>query len=232
MNIIINGGTRGIGKETALALAREKNNMIIITGRNSEALEMLSSNAVNKNIIALRLDISHFEEEEEMFVSSVKKHFENIDILVNNAGELILKDFRDFSQKEARRLMEVNFVGPAGMIKCLEPLMKEGSHIVNISSMGGYQGSSKYRGLSYYSASKAALACLTECLAGEFSQRGIVVNCLALGAVNTEMFMEAFPGLQAPVSSKEMASFIADFALNGNKYFNGRVIPVTLGNPR
>lgn len=232
MNIVINGGTRGIGKEVALNLAGQKNNRIIVTGRNREALEKLSLNAVNKNIFTVRLDISHFEEEEEMFVSSVKEHFESIDILVNNAGELILKDFMNFSQKEARHLMEVNFVGPAGMIKCLEPLMKEGSHIVNIASMGGYQGSSKYRGLSYYSASKAALACLTECLAGEFNQRGIAVNCLALGAVQTEMFEEAFPGLQAPVSSAEMASFITDFALNGSKYFNGRVIPVTLGDPK
>ncbi|MCK7533451.1 MAG: SDR family oxidoreductase [Marinilabiliales bacterium] len=100
--------------------------------------------------------------------------------------------------------------------------MKKGAHIVNISSMGGYQGSSKYKGLSYYSASKAAISCLSECLAGEFSGTGITVNCLALGAVQTEMFEEAFPGSQAPVSTMEMAQFIVNFALNGNRFFNGK----------
>jgi NAD(P)-dependent dehydrogenase (short-subunit alcohol dehydrogenase family) len=232
MNIIINGGTRGIGRELALKFAGQKNNRIIVTGSNNEALQKLSSIAVNKNIFTIRIDLAHFEEEEKMFVSAVKEHFRNIDILVNNAGALILKDFIDFSQKEARHLMEVNFMGPAGMIKCLEPLMIAGSHVINISSMGGFQGSSKYSGLSYYSASKAALACLTECLAGEFSKRGIIINCLALGAVGTEMFAEAFPGIQAPVSAEEMASFIAEFAINGRKYFNGKVIPVSLSDPK
>jgi NAD(P)-dependent dehydrogenase (short-subunit alcohol dehydrogenase family) len=110
-------------------------------------------------------------------------------------------------------------------------LMPYGSHIINISSMGGFQGSSKYRGLSYYSASKAAIACLSECLAEEFSESGIRVNCLALGSVQTEMLAEAFPGYKAPVDASEMAHFISDFALNGSKYFNGKIIPVAINNP-
>lgn len=232
MNIIINGATRGIGKELALKFATQKNNKIFITGRNSEALLKLSSEAINRNIFTFRIDMAHFEEVEGKFLIAIKEQFQDIDILINNAGSLILRDFTDFNIKDARYLMEVNFIGPAGLIKCLEPLMKSGSHIVNISSMGGFQGSSKYRGLSYYSASKAALACLTECLAGEFNERGIIVNCLALGAVQTEMFEEAFPGLSAPVNTEEMASFIADFAINGSKYFNGKVIPVSLGDPK
>ena len=105
------------------------------------------------------------------------------------------------------------------------------SHIVNISSMGGFQGSIKFRGLSYYSASKAALACLTECLATEFSEARINVNCLALGAVQTEMLNEAFPGYKAPVEAKEMAEFISDFAIKGHKFFNGKILPVAIGNP-
>ena len=109
--------------------------------------------------------------------------------------------------------------------------MTDGSHIVNITSMGGFQGSSKYKGLAYYSASKAALACLTECLATEFSEAGIKVNCLALGAVQTEMFEEAFPGYKAPVDAREMGEFIADFALKGHKFFNGKILPVAVGNP-
>jgi len=109
--------------------------------------------------------------------------------------------------------------------------MPSGSHIVNISSMGGFQGSAKYAGLSYYSASKAALACLTECLANEFKEYGISMNCLALGSVQTEMFEEAFPGYKAPVDVKQMAEFISGFALTGHKFFNGKILPVAVGNP-
>ena len=97
--------------------------------------------------------------------------------------------------------------------------------------MGGFQGSAKYKGLSVYSASKAALACLTECLALEFKEYGISVNCLALGAVQTEMFNEAFPGSEAPLDAEQMAEYISGFALNGHKYFNGKILPVAAGNP-
>jgi NAD(P)-dependent dehydrogenase (short-subunit alcohol dehydrogenase family) len=109
--------------------------------------------------------------------------------------------------------------------------MQKGSHIVNISSMGGYQGSTKYRGLSYYSASKAALSSLTECLSEEFRESGIIVNCLALGSVGTGMLEKAFPGYKAPVNTTEMAEFISWFAINGSKIFNGKVLPVALSNP-
>ena len=231
MNIIINGGTRGIGKEIVLLMAAEKSNRLLVTGRNSVALKELSAGAVNRNIFTHTTDISAFKGKKELFLEAVTRYFENIDILVNNAGYLVHSDFMDFDEKEARKLMETNFFGPASVIRLLQPLMKKGSHIINISSMGGYQGSSKYRGMSYYSASKAALSCLSECLAGEFGESGIAVNCLALGSVQTEMFEEAFPGLKAPVTAKEMAKFIADFALNGNKYFNGKVIPVAFSDP-
>ena len=97
--------------------------------------------------------------------------------------------------------------------------------------MGGFQGSSKYRGLSYYSAAKAALSCLSECLAEEFREDGIIVNCLALGSVQTEMLEEAFPGYKAPVSAREMAELIADFAVKGSRFFNGKIIPVAFSNP-
>lgn len=103
------------------------------------------------------------------------------------------------------------------------------AHIINIGSFGGFQGSSKFSGLAAYSSSKAALANLTECLAEEFKNKNISVNCLALGAVETEMFREAFPGNSAPVNAATMAEFIAWFVVNGSKFFNGKILPVTLG---
>jgi NAD(P)-dependent dehydrogenase (short-subunit alcohol dehydrogenase family) len=175
--------------------------------------------------------MSLFDIQNEKFIAAVSKHFGRVDILINIAGYLIAKDFLQMTNDEARLMMETNFFGPASLIRVLKPIMSSGSHIVNISSMGGFQGSAKYKELSYYSASKAALACLTECLANEFTEYGISINCLALGAVQTEMLEEAFPGYKAPVDAKQMAEFIAGFALTGHKFFNGKILPVAINNP-
>jgi NAD(P)-dependent dehydrogenase (short-subunit alcohol dehydrogenase family) len=231
MNIIINGGTRGIGRETALRFSDNIDNQVIVTGRNRKALSELAEKSKHKNIISVELDMSEFDNQSDEILKLVSGRFSKIDILINNAGMLIAGDFIRITSSDARKMMETNFLGPATFIRTLEPLMGRGSHIINISSMGGFQGSSKYKGLSYYSASKAALACLSECLAGEFLEKGISVNCLALGSVQTEMLNEAFPGYKAPVSAKEMAVFITDFAMTGSKFFNGKVIPLALGNP-
>ena len=229
MNILVNGGTRGIGKAVVDCLARENNNHILVTGRDKRALKSLTDKYTN--VSSLAIDISEFDLHADIFRNTVYNSFKKVDIIINLAGLLIAKEFSAFSNNEARMIMETNFFGPASIIRIMRPLLSKGSHIVNISSMGGFQGSVKYRGLSYYSASKAALACLSECLALEFSESGISVNCLALGSVQTEMLNEAFPGYKAPVTSKEMAEYICEFAINGNKYFNGKVIPVAVTNP-
>ena len=229
MNIIVIGGTRGIGKELVAIMAQDINNQILVTGRNEGALKIFSLRF--KNVRTLQLDPSDFDAKVELFRKMINDHFKGVDILINMAGFLVAKEFADIEIKEARMMMEINFFGPASVIRVLKPLMSHGSHILNIASMGGFQGSAKYKGLSYYSASKAALACLSECLAEEFKESGISVNCLALGSVKTEMFDEAFPGYKAPLDAKEMAEFISDFALKGHKYFNGKIIPVALNNP-
>ena len=229
MNIIVNGGTRGIGNEVVNYLAQDISNQILVTGRNLADLNSLS--VKYKNVHSLSIDMSVFDSHVEKFRQTVSDHFKRVDILINMAGSLIVKEFLDTANDEARLMMETNFFGPASVIRVLKPMMPLGSHIVNISSMGGFQGSSKYKGLSYYSASKAALACLTECLANEFTEYGISVNCLALGSVQTEMFEEAFPGYKAPVDAKQMGEFISNFALTGHKFFNGKILPVAVNNP-
>jgi NAD(P)-dependent dehydrogenase (short-subunit alcohol dehydrogenase family) len=229
MNIIVNGGTRGIGRETVINLAHNPNNQIIVTGRNKQSLSELS--AAFKNVMSYPLDISKVEKDGIKFTETVARHFKTTDILLNFAGFLVAKDFMEISDDESRLIMETNFFGPASLIRFIKPLMHTGSHIVNISSMGGFQGSVKFKGLSYYSASKAAIACLTECLATEFADSGIAVNCLALGAVQTEMLNEAFPGYKAPVEAQQMAEYIADFALKGHKFFNGKILPVAMSTP-
>ena len=229
MNIIIIGGTRGIGRETAITLARNPENRIFVTGRNLSSLNKLSQEF--ENIATFQMDLSTFDSLAEKFRKVIQSNFETVDILINMAGLLVNQNFMDISNVDARMIMEINFFGPASIIRMLKPSMKKGSHIVNISSMGGFQGSSKYTGLSYYSASKAAIASLSECLAEEFMESGVSVNCLALGSVNTEMLREAFPGYKSQVESEDIAEFIAGFAITGHKYFNGKILPVALNNP-
>ncbi|HEX2922126.1 MAG TPA: SDR family oxidoreductase [Bacteroidales bacterium] len=229
MNIIVNGGTKGIGREIVSKLASDNSNKLIVTGRTIELINEIS--ALYPNVSGISIDMSEFDFHAIKYLNHITSEFESVDVLINVAGMLVNIDFIDFPNYEARKIMETNFFGPASAIRLVKPLMKAGSHIINISSMGGYPGSSKYKGLSYYSSSKAALACLTECLAEEFKKSGVRVNCLALGSVQTEMLEKAFPGYKAPVTADEMANFISWFALYGQKVFNGKVLPVALSNP-
>jgi 3-oxoacyl-[acyl-carrier protein] reductase len=237
MNIIVTGASRGIGFQLALEFCKESSNRVLVISRNISGLEELrlkkEKTGLPGELIIMAFDLNECNEQKEELLKKIQNHFNHAHILVNNAGKLINKPFYEFSPEEAKSLFDVNFFSPASLIQILRPIFggKEHTHILNISSMGGYQGSAKFPGLSFYSASKAALAVLTECLAEEFRDENLFVNCLALGAVQTEMLEEAFPGYKAPVSAEEMAKWIADFSLNGHRYFNGKILPVSLSTP-
>jgi len=234
MNIIITGASSGIGFETALRFSNDEENKVIAISRDKNKLKYLSETALKQNaksqLITLVYDIS-VENNSENLQLLVKKEMGNVDILINNAGKLINKPFEELTIKEIREVYEVNVFGVMKTIQDLLPLMgKKQSHIVNIGSMGGVEGTSKFKGLSAYSSSKGALLILTECLAEEFKDKNISVNYLALGSVQTEMFNNAFPGYKAQVTSKDMAKFIVDFAINGFGCINGKVIRVSKGS--
>jgi 3-oxoacyl-[acyl-carrier protein] reductase len=226
MNVIISGASKGIGSEVAKLAASQGHNVLAIA-RNKENLEQLSN--TNKHIVSFVADLVSVDLTVQLkeWVESVGK----IDLLVNNAGQLINKPFMETSKEEFRTQFDVNVLSAINLCQAAVPWMSGTSHIVNITSMGGFQGSSKYSGLSAYSSSKGALSVLTECLAEEFRGKGISANALALGAVQTEMLEEAFPGFQAPVSAAEMAAYILNFGLTGHRYYNGIILPVTIGNP-
>lgn len=225
-NILITGGSRGIGKALVEHLAQEAQNKLLIISRTS-----LTTQA--HNVKCLSFDLMQIHQQEEYLYQQVSDYFDAIDILINNAGLLINKNFETITFDEAYRMAYLNYMAPAWLIRTLLPLLKRATHphVVNISSMGGFQGSSKYKGLSWYSSSKAALASITECMAVEFAPYNIAVNCLALGAVNTEMLQQAFPGYQAPIEPTQMARFIANFAKSAHEVMNGKIIPVALSNP-
>jgi len=231
MNIVISGASSGIGREVALKFSETSGNRIFALARNEAALKSLFAGAAHGNITGMAADITGTQSSLTELKNRIENEFHTVDILVNNAGYLVNKPFSEHSRKDISTIVSTNFTGPAAMINALLPMLVNGSHVVNISSMGGFQGSMKYPGLSFYSASKGALAVLTECLAAEFSGTGISFNCLCLGAVETQMFNAAFPGYKAPVSAPDMAAFIADFAEKGNKYFNGKILPVAVSVP-
>ncbi|MCU0459216.1 MAG: SDR family oxidoreductase [Bacteroidales bacterium] len=231
MNIVITGASAGIGREVALRLSQEPLNRIYAIARSRKSLLSLSEAAGNKNITSVPMDITSGRSS----LSELKKRLETeagrLDILINNAGYLVSKPFEEHTEDDVASSVSVNFTSAALLIAELIPLMGRGSHVVNIGSMGGYQGSLKFPGLAWYSATKGALAVLTECLAAEYADKGISFNCLCPGAVQTEMFQKAFPGFTAPVSPAEMGDFIADFAVKGNKFFNGKILPVAVSVP-
>lgn len=228
--ILITGASRGIGYDTVLELAKNPDNQIFALSRNKAKLEALQKAAGTTNVQIIPFDLVTFDEET---LAKKLKNVPSIDVLINNAGLLINKPFNSLNIKNWRTIFEVNLFGVVQLVQTLLPQLSAASkaHVVNIGSMGGVQGSSKFPGLSAYSASKAAIANLTECLAEELKDKNISVNCLALGAIQTEMLAEAFPGYEAPVTSKAMAAYLADFALNGHQFHNGKIIPVAVSTP-
>ncbi|MCG3164581.1 MAG: Oxidoreductase UcpA [Bacteroidia bacterium] len=237
MNIIVTGASQGIGYEVVKNFCRTlKSGKIITLSRNAENLEQLKNECDEINsfvrVIAVAADISSIKLQ-QTHASLFQNEMPHVDVLINNAGLLIKKNFSDLSEEDIYRVYNVNVFSVFRLVKILKPQMggKQTTHIVNISSMGGFQGSSKFAGLSAYSSSKGAVAVLTECLAEEFKNDNIKVNCLALGAAQTKMLEEAFPGYKAPLSAEQMASFISNFALTGSKIFNGKILPVSLSTP-
>ena len=161
----------------------------------------------------------------------IQNEWNHVDVLINNAGTLLNKPFAETKFKDFAKVYEINVFGVSEMTRIVLPFMKSNGHVVTISSMGGIQGSMKFPGLAAYSSSKGAVITLTELLAEEYKQTGPQFNILALGAVQTEMLAEAFPGYLAPTTAIEMAEYIFDFSLNGNKYYNGKVLQVSNSTP-
>jgi len=224
-NVIITGTSRGIGFELAKLFANANNNVLAIS-RNSETILKLN----HPKIKALSVDISD-EIDIKKVIDFVSSTWKSVDIIIHNAGMLVNKPFTEITSKDFLEVYKVNVFGVAELTKSMIPFLQKGSHVVTISSMGGIQGSLKFPGLAAYSSSKGAVITLSELLAEEYKEQGIAFNVLALGAVQTEMLEEAFPGYQAPTSAKEMASYIFNFSLTGNQFYNGKVLQVSSTNP-
>ena len=224
-NIIVTGASRGIGFELVKLLTEAGHNVLALS-RNIDALDSIET----KNLHVLATDISNEShlKQVEVFVSNT---WQQIDIIIHNAGKLISKPFAKTTANDFLEVFKVNVFAVAELTRLLLPHLVKGSHVVTISSMGGIQGSMKFPGLAAYSSSKGAVITLTELLAEEYKEQGIAFNSLALGAVQTEMLAEAFPDYKAPTTAKEMASYIANFSLTGDQFYNGKVLQVSASTP-
>lgn len=224
-NIIITGTSRGIGFELAKKFANNGYNVLAIS-RNTNTINDLGLS----NMTTLSVDLAK-EEDIKKVSDFVASNWKKVDVLIHNAGMLINKPFTELTNDDFLNVYQVNVFGVASLSRQLIPYMTSGSHVVTMSSMGGIQGSMKFPGLAAYSSAKGAVITLSEVLAEEYKESGIAFNVLAIGAVQTEMLEEAFPGYKAPLSASEMANYVYDFALKGNQFYNGKVLQVSSSTP-
>lgn len=223
-NVIVTGTSRGIGLECVQWLSKLGHNVLAVSRKISDKLSDLD------NVTCLAVDITK-EEDIQKVVAFVQDNWEHVDILINNAGAIVNKPFEEITQEDFQYVYNVNVFGAARLMQVTIPFMKVNSHVVSVSSMGGVQGVLKFGGLAAYSSSKGAITILSELLAEEYKDKGVFFNVVALGAVQTEMLEEAFPGYQAPLMPDEMAEYIVNFAIHGNRFFNGKVLQVSTTTP-
>jgi len=224
-NIIITGTSRGIGYELVALFTHAGHNVLALS-RN----EVPVSGMGNSNCHCFPCDITDPRDIEKV-PSFLKENWKHVDVLINNSGYLVNKPFAKLTSKDFMQSYNVNVFGAAALTQAVLPFMKKDGHVVNISSMGGIQGSVKFPGLTAYSSSKGAIITLTEVLAEEYKETGPAFNVLALGAVQTEMLEEAFPGFKASMTAEKMAQYIMDFSLTGQQYYNGKIMEVSNTTP-
>ncbi|TNJ43807.1 SDR family oxidoreductase [Tamlana fucoidanivorans] len=224
-HVIITGTSRGIGFELVKLFAQQGHEVLALS-RNEKPVQALNL----ENVTCFPFDLGNVAAYKKVD-DFIHNNWQSVDILINNAGALLNKPFSETGIDDFENVYRTNVYGVSELTRIVLPFMKTGSHVVTISSMGGVQGSMKFPGLAAYSSSKAAVIALTELLAEEYRDSGISFNVLALGAVQTEMLEEAFPGYQAPTTASEMAEYIFDFSLNGNTYYNGKLLQVSNSTP-
>ena len=229
--IVLTGAARGIGHATTSALVRDHDRKVLAVSRNGDLLQQLQqANGGEDHVEILAIDIAHKDAAQQIKQTVAGRR---VEALVHNAGSLHVRPIGEHWRDELLQTFLVNSIAPLEISQALIDELRGDppGHIVHISSMGGFQDSAKFPGLIAYSSSKAALACMAQCMAEEMKEKGVRSNCLALGSVDTEMLRTAFPGYRTQMSPIEMGAFIARFAMEGHHLFNGKVLPVATTTP-
>lgn len=228
--ILVTGASKGIGRAVCERLVKD-GHVVLGISRTESALREMGEELKGESGTFFPYAFDLCEGEYYLLKGVISSQLGGLDVVINNAGALVNKPFLEITRADLELVYETNVYSLFRLLQETWSFLGAGSHVVNITSMGGITGSAKFPGLTAYSSSKGAVSILTEVLQAEFEETGIVSNGLALGSVQTEMLEAAFPGYKAPLSPGEMAEFIEWFALNGQRYFKGKVLPVSVTNP-
>ncbi len=237
--VLITGATRGIGKEIALKFAQNGYDIAINYRKENDDLKNTKKEIEENNVkcLAVQGDVSNFEDCER-FVKAIIAEYGKIDVLVNNAG--ITKDtlLMRMKKEDFESVIDVNLVGTFNVTKnVISYMMKARSgRIINISSVVGVAGNA---GQTNYSASKAGIIGFTKSLAKEVASRGILVNAVAPGFIETQMtdvlkedikeeIAKSIP-LRRMGSSQDVANVVKFLANEESSYITGQVINVDGG---
>jgi NAD(P)-dependent dehydrogenase (short-subunit alcohol dehydrogenase family) len=222
---IVTGASSGIGKATAEMLA-ERGARVVIFARSGEKLQRIADR-FGERMIAVTGDVTNTADLERLFTTA-ESRFGQVDVLVNNAGMIDPKPLVDTTLEEWQRMFAVNV--DAIFLTCkraLPAMLARGAGaIVNVASISGVVGPEKFPGWVSYCASKGAVISLTEALAVEVKARGVRVNCVSPGSVDTEMWAEASGGAPASMTAEEIAETILFLASHRSRPMNGQNLNV------
>lgn len=234
---IVTGGSRGIGRAVAFALAKSGANVAIISRSNNESTEAIAEQLSSFGVRAISYgcDVSNFDES-AVIVKQIINDFGDIGILVNNAGITRDKLIMQMSESDFDDVININLKGAFNMTHHVsrQLIRRKDGRIINITSVAGLIGNA---GQANYAASKAGMIGLTKSTAKELAPRGITVNAIAPGFVDTDMtkdlsdssvLKESIP-LARMADAEEIANLALYLASPAAAYITGEVIRIDGG---
>jgi len=191
---LVTGAARGIGRATARKLAAEGCDVAVNYYNSADAADSLCAEirSLGRRAVAIQASVGMPDSVDEMF-EELGKHFERIDIVVSNAASGVLKNTIDMTLKHWRWCLETNALALNLLAQRALPMMREGGRIIAMSSLGAQRAMPGY---GFIGASKAALEALARALAQELGPRGIRVNVVSAGVVDTDA-LQHFPNREA-----------------------------------